>query len=250
MVSVCIIAKDASRTLAESIASVQLLTDDIVVVVDTASRDTTLDIAKQQKVKTIEHSFSDFSTQKNFAATLAKYDWIFSLDADEQATPLLVNQIKEALSHPQHSCYRIKRINYIFGKPIHHTNWDPHGLIRVYNRKLAHWDGKVHEHIVTVGSVGSLPGVIIHDNYRTVEEFLSRMNFYTTKEAEQLNSQGIKSSKKRMIWYPIKDFLRRYIRHAGFMDGLHGLYLSILMSMYHFSTEVKLWQKQHGLPLS
>lgn len=243
MLSVCIIAKDAASTLEKCIASVSDLSDDVVVIVDASSSDNTSEIASKYASNIKIHAFKDFSSQKNYAASIAKYDWVLSLDADEWASLELVKEIQSTLRHPQHSCYRVSRINYIFGKAIRHTNWDPHGLIRLYNRNLASWIGTIHESIITRGSIGNLTGRIFHTNYLSVDQFFNKLNFYTTQEANYFYQKGKLFTFTSAFFLPLKDFFRRYVWHAGFLDGWHGFFLSLLMVIYHFSTQVKLWQK-------
>jgi hypothetical protein len=127
--------------------------------------------------------------------------------------------------------YAIPRQNIIFGQVIQHTNWDPNPIIRLYDKTKSHWQGPVHEQIITQGPVGRLKSPIIHHNYSSVEEFITRMNRYTSLESQITN--------------PFFDFFRRYVWHAGFLDGWHGLFLSYLMMVYHLTTWIKLWEKKN-----
>ena len=244
-VSVTVIARDMENSLKDCLTSARSITDDLVVVVDDRSADKTLNIAKIYTPNVFVHSFINFSQQHIFADSKTKYDWILSLDADETLTPELISELKSLPGSSKFTAFRIPRKNKIFGKIINHSNWDPDGIIRLYRKKLCSWQNEVHEHIVTPGIVGRLSGSIYHDNYRNVSEFITKQNHYSSLASQRLYQQGQKFNLGQAIWAAFYDFFRRFIWHGGWLDGWHGLYLAYLMSIYHFSVWIKLWQKQN-----
>jgi hypothetical protein len=153
-----------------------------------------------------------------------------SLDADEELSPALIEELQKHKF--VNAAYIIPRKNIIFGKVINYTNWDPNGVMRLFQKSQGKFVGNVHEQWQTNGPVGKLISPIIHHNYSSVEDFITRMNAYTTLETKATN--------------PIYDFLRRFVWHAGFLDSWHGLFLSYLMAIYHLTVYVKLWQKEHN----
>lgn len=208
MISVSIIAKDKSVILPSCLESVRQVSDDVVIITNA------------------DHQFVNFADQKNFAASKCKNNWVISLDADEELSPELISELK-TLDYKRFAAFRIPRINIIFGKEMRHTNWEPSAdtHIWLYDKTRGHWESPVHEEIVISGPVGQLRGPKIHQNYRSVEEFVDKMNNYTSREIKTAN--------------PFFDFFRRYIWHKGFLDGWHGLFLSYLMAVYHTVTWVK-----------
>jgi glycosyltransferase involved in cell wall biosynthesis len=242
-VSVVIIARDAEKFIPNSLSGLKSLTDDIVVVVDSRTLDNTKTIAEKLGCRVFTRAFDSFSGQKNYADSLAAYDWILSLDADETVSQGLLAAIKSLPDTSLFQAYYIPRKNKIFGKYIEHANWDPNGLIRLFNRLNCSWVGEIHEEIVTEHGIGRLYDCIYHDNYRTVEEFMTRQDNYSTLRADELYLQKIPFSWVKFLSDPLEDFGRRYFVHAGFMEGLHGLFLSYLMAVYHLSVWIKLWQK-------
>ena len=208
MISVSIIAKDKSVILPACLDSARQVSDDVVIVTNT------------------DHKFINYSDQKNYTASKCKYDWILSLDDDEELSPKLISELS-TLDPKLYTAYRIPRLNIIFGKPILHTNWEPSAdtHIWLYDKTRGHWENPVHEEIITSGPVGQLHDYKIHHSYQTVEEFITKTNDYTSREPRSTN--------------PFFDFLRRYFWHLGFLDGWHGLFLSYLMFIYHLTTLVK-----------
>ena len=208
MISVSIIAKDKSIILPSCIESARQVSDDVVIITNA------------------DHKFVNFADQKNFAASKCKYNWVLSLDSDEELSPQLIHELR-TVNQERYTAYKIPRLNIIFGKAMRHTNWEPPAdtHIWLYDRTRGHWENPVHEEIVTPGPVGQLRGLKIHHSYHSVEEFMDKMNGYTSRETRSMN--------------PFFDFFRRYIWHLGFLDGWHGLFLSYLMAIYHTVTWVK-----------
>lgn len=231
--SVVVIARDAAKTLSACIGSVKNIADEIVVVVDDRTSDETIQLAESLGARVFVRRFANFADQKNYAQTKTKGDWVLSLDADETVSPQLADEVVHILSDTDKAAFYIPRLNIIFGKPMYHTNWEPVAdtHIWLWRKEVGQWVGKVHEEVLVRGEVQKLKGQKIHYNYQTVEEFITKMNGYTSKETVAVN--------------PVYDFLRRYVWHLGFLDGWHGLFLSYLMFIYYLVVWVKLWQKKN-----
>ena len=208
ILSVTIIARDRSEIFPQCLQSARKISDDVVIITN------------------FDHKFVNYSNQKNYATSKCKYDWVLSLDADEWFDDKLVDEIKSN-TDLDYGGFLIRRKNIIFGKIMRHTNWEPEAdkHIWLYNQKNGKWVGDVHEEVVVSGRIGELQNYKMHENYTSVEQFLSKMNDYTNREEKAQN--------------PIFDFLRRYIWHLGFLDGWHGLFLSYLMFIYHLVVWVK-----------
>src|SRR5918912_3884387 len=67
------------------------------VVVDSGSTDATCEIARECGARVIVREWPRFAAQKQFAATSAEHDWIFSLDADERVSDELRQSIEDLL---------------------------------------------------------------------------------------------------------------------------------------------------------
>jgi len=188
-----------------------------------------------------KRKFDNFAAQKNYAVTRARGEWILALDADEQVSSQLATEIKTALEHTTAVAFLIPRLNYIFGKAIYHTDWDPATDTHIWLWRKGHgrWVGNVHEEVIVTGKIDRLKGYKIHHNYQTVEQFITKMNHYTTLEAQNRNF-----SLPLLLLYPIWKFVRHYILYLGFLDGLHGLYLSYLMAIYGLTIYIKAWEKK------
>jgi glycosyltransferase involved in cell wall biosynthesis len=148
--SLCIITKDEEKNIARCINSVKDVVDEIVVV-DTGSKDKTVEIAESLGARIIHTKWEDdFSKARNTAIDNAKCDWILFLDADEVVKKEDVGKIRPLLEDDTVEAYMFKFINY-GGASISSGRTDIH-----YNFKLFRNNGKlryvypVHENLRNV----------------------------------------------------------------------------------------------------
>lgn len=254
--SVVINSKNSAKTLERTLKSAFDLADELVVV-DMESTDSSLEIAKKYKAKIYKHKDVGYvEPARNFAISKASGDWIFVLDSDEELTSelrrvirLIVNdEIGEALKA---DCYYVPRKNIIFEKWIQHTGWWPDYQLRLFKKGYVKWLDEIHSFPITRGIVKQFPGkeelAIVHHEYQSVEQFISRLNRYTSIKAESLNKAKLGSNKQ-----PFKvfgdEFLSRLFARRGIEDGVHGISLSLLQAMYEAVVQIKVIfdQKQDG----
>jgi hypothetical protein len=81
-------------------------------------------------------------------------------------------------------------------------------------------------------------------NYETVNEFIKKQNHYAHYDAERLRLEGKRAKLQNLITRPVQEFLRRFITHQGWRDGLHGLRLSLLMGYFQFVVYRSLYEGQ------
>ncbi len=242
--SATVITLNEEKDLPRLFSSVKNLADEIVVV-DSGSTDKTLTIAERFGCITFKRKFDNYSNQKNYALEKASGDWILSLDADEEVTPELAQEIKRAIKDGSYDGYSIPRKNIILGKFIKHTRWDPEldRHVWLWRKGKGKWVGSVHEEVVVSGKVGKLKNAKIHYQYKTVREFIDMINRYTNLEAEEMIKKGIRFSYFRFFYDPVYEFLVRFVYRKGFLDNWQGFALSYLMAIYKMTTWVKVWER-------
>lgn len=233
--------------IAEAIKSVEFA--DEIIVCDMHSQDKTSEIAKKNGAKVFLHKYTGFvEPARNFAISKASFDWILILDADERIPTDLAKRIKEIVRKTKsHDFVQIPRKNIIFGKWMQASGWWPDYQIRLFKKGRIVWSDKIHSQPETKGEGLTLPAEerysILHNNYQTVNQFIERMNRYTTIEAEELIKKGYKFSWRDLIEKPFSEFLGRFFANRGFDDGLHGLVLSLLQSFSFVIVYLKTWEK-------
>ena len=80
-VSVTVITQNEAANIEAALLSVSWA--DEIVLVDSGSTDNTVALARSFGATVVVRDWEGFSTQKNYAASLARNDWILSIDADE-----------------------------------------------------------------------------------------------------------------------------------------------------------------------
>lgn len=241
-----ILTKNEEKNLPRCLDSVAWA--DEIILVDDESTDKTVKIAKKAGVTVYERQLDDFCSQRNFALTKVKTPWVLFIDADEEVTPDLAEEIKQAVKSNDFDGYRFPRKNIIFGKWIEHSGWYPDGQLHLFKKNKGKYVEKVHEQVVTDGKVGELSKVLVHNNYQSIDQYLEKMFRYTTLEAENQLANGYEFVWPDLIKKPLSEFLRRFFAEEGFRDGVHGLALSLLQAFSELVVYLKIWEKEGFKP--
>ena len=238
--SVTIIACNEAAHLAEAIASVAWA--DEIVVVDSGSTDATIDIARRLATRVEVRDWPGYAAQKNYAASIARHDWIFSLDADERVGAALAAALAAwRTGEPTARGYRVARTSSYLGVWIRTTDWYPDYQLRLYDRRTGAWQpARVHESVRVEGEPALLAGEIEHHPYADVSDHLQRIDCYTTLAALDLRDRGRHAGALALLVHPPAAFLRNYLLRRGFLQGRAGLAVSLLNSYYVLLKYIKL----------
>ncbi|HYM25971.1 MAG TPA: glycosyltransferase family 2 protein [Vicinamibacterales bacterium] len=243
--SVTVITKNEAADIGDALRSVSWADD--IVVVDSESADDTVAIAKQYTDRVVVRPWPGYIDQKNYAASIAKHDWVLSLDADERVTPALTDEIRALMAGtPREVAFRIPRVTWHLGRWIRTTDWYPDYKTRLYDRRAARWTGRyVHETVTVDGAIGTLRGELQHYAYRDIAEHLETIDRYTTYAARQMHEDGRRAGVAQLLGHAPLAFLRNYVAHRGVLDGAPGLIISALNSYYVFLKFAKLRELQN-----
>lgn len=205
-------------------------------------------IAKEFGARVYPHKLEDYvEPVRNFGIQKAKGNWILIIDPDEEISPGLDRNLRKAAQSPKADYYRIPRKNIIFGKWMKYSRWWPDYNVRFFRKGYVSWNEVIHAVPVTKGKGLDIPAeerfAIIHHHYDTVEQFVERMNRYTSVQAGLKVKEGYKFDYLDLIKKPIAEFLSRFFAGEGYKDGVHGLALSLLQTFSEFVVYLKLWQK-------
>jgi glycosyltransferase involved in cell wall biosynthesis len=219
--SLCVITRDAAGLLADCLASASFAGE--IVVVDSGSRDDTVEIARRCGARVVEEPWRGFGAQKNFAVGCAAHDWVLCLDADERVTPELASSIRMAMRKPEVAAYSMARRNRFLGRWLAHGEGYPDWNVRLFDRRCARWtEDPVHEHVVADGAVARLSGDLLHASAESIDDYLAKQNRYTTLQAEAMHARGERASVARLVVSPLVRFFRFYVVKLGFLDGVAG----------------------------
>lgn len=224
--SAVIITLNEEKNIGKCLHSLQTLTDDIVVV-DSGSTDKTEEICKQYNVKFFVRDFDDYSSQKNYGNSFAKYDYILSIDADEVISEKLRSSI-EKIEFGENEFYGFNLLNHYCGKPIRFGGWYPDKKYRIWNKNYGKWEGKIHEKIVFSQPPKKcfLKGNLLHFTYESKEIHKQKTIKYAKLMAKKDFENGKNYGYLMLYLKPIYKFISMYIIKLGFLDGKRGFLLA------------------------
>lgn len=242
-ISVVIIAKNEESNIERAVTSAQWAEE--ILVVDTDSTDSTRAIAEKCGARVEKHAWLGFGPQKALAARMAKFDWILSIDADEEIRPELAHEIQTRFaSLDPESAYKIPRKSWYMGRWILHGGWYPDFQTRLFHRKHSMWnDAKIHE-AVQAKSVKELQGELAHYVFKDITHQVATNNRYSTLLAEKDFAAGKRFSFLKLFIKPPVKFLECYLIKRGFMDGIAGFAIAISAAYSVFLRWMKIWELQ------
>jgi len=195
------------------------------VVFDSFSTDRTCDTAREHGAEVVQRPFTDYAAQRNAAMEMIDADWIFFVDADERATPELAEEIRAALEQPgEITGWYVPRRNILFGRLTRGAGYWPDYQMRLLRRRKARYDRPASEIVDLDGESSYLAHPLIH--------FHAKQQFRIDFEATNLRRQGIRPRFHSPYSQFVRHFWWRFVTLKGYIDGLHGLRLSLLLAYY------------------
>lgn len=251
--SVVITTHNNQDLIADCLKSIKFA--DEIILVDNQSSDDTISIAKKFKVSIFHHQNQPkvLNRAKNYGFNKATSDWILSLDSDERIESVLASEIEEIMKQDFDKLpagFAIPRKNIIFGKWIKHGLWYPDYQIRLFKKDQGKFP-EIHNHelLKVKSNTGELKGHILHINYRTVSQYIQKIDRqYSDNEVDTFLDGGHKIHWYDALRFPFQDFLTNFFVREAYKDGLHGLVLSLLQAFYMFIVFCKIWEREEFKP--
>ena len=217
---------------------------DEILVVDAFSTDATVAIARAAGARVLQHEYVYSARQKNWAIPQATHEWVLLVDSDERVTPALRGEILALLaSSPRHDGYWILRANHFLGRRIRHCGWGTDRVIRLFRRDLARYqDREVHAEIELPEPLPVLAHPLEHHSFRSFGQYWRKLQLYSEWGAAQLYREGRKAGVLEILGRPVTRFLKMYVVRLGFLEGLHGLVLSLLGAFTVYLKYARLWE--------
>jgi len=218
---------------------------DEIIIVDSYSTDGTAKLARSLDVKFIQKKFVDFSEQRNFAIDQASHDWILFFDLDEVVSPLLEQEIKQAVTQPKDKiAFLVKRKFHFMGKHIRFGGWQSDKVVRLFNKNYCRYNGNlVHELIAADGNVGCLKQKVDHFSYKSFDNYNGKLNLYSKLQAESLYNKKTRPGAYHFFIRPSYRFCWQYFFRLGILDGKEGFILAYVHSFSVFKRYLQLWMK-------
>jgi glycosyltransferase involved in cell wall biosynthesis len=268
-ISAAVICLDEERNIGACLES--LAWCDEIVVVDSGSRDRTVEIARKHATRVLHHDWPGYVAQKNWALEQTSGEWVLCVDADERCTPALRAAIESALrsaanesphaersddtrfprSEPTASGaiteaagFEVRRHVFYLGRWIDHGGWYPDWKLRLVRRSRARWGGvDPHDKLIADGPVRRLDADLVHFTYENFASHLRTLQRFSDVVSEEQARAGRRFSLLRAITHPPAKFFECYVWKQGFRDGWPGFVIAATSAFYVFAKYVKLWER-------
>jgi glycosyltransferase involved in cell wall biosynthesis len=229
-ISAVIITLNEERNIARCIESLLPIADEIIVA-DSGSSDNTKKICENYGVRFVMVEWEGYATTKNKANQLAEYDYILSIDADEEVSEELRESILQAKHSGLSGAYSFNRRTNYCGHWVRFGGWYPDVKVRLFPQKHAYWEGKwVHERLVFKNplDIKHLKGDLLHYSFESVKDHWSKTKRYNELQAQELFEKNIKVP----VWLPavkaFAKFFQIYILKLGILDGWAGWKIAVV----------------------
>jgi glycosyltransferase involved in cell wall biosynthesis len=231
-ISAVLITFNEEADIARAVDSVSWC--DEVLVVDSGSTDRTLEICASRGCRIIHHEFRGFGDQKAFAVRQAAHDWVLVVDADEEVTPGLRDEIRKKLEAPR-GCYgyRIPITTVLWDKVIRTQDRHTATKLRLFDRRRGNFQRQlVHESVVLDGPTELLQERMYNHSYANISDYFDKFNRYTTAAAQQCLAEGKRNSVAMAVARLPLTFLHFYLVKGFFRDGTTGAEWSLFSAFY------------------
>ena len=242
-IGIAVIAKNEKDRIARLLKSLHFANE--VVVVDSGSTDGTQDLCKRMGSKVVFKEWQGFGLQKQFAMDQIQSEWILNLDADEEVSKELAQEMIEAVNSadPQVSGFSMPRLSRYLGRWIRHGGWYPDRKVRLVRRKSGKWsDDPLHEKLGVDGKVERLSNPIFHYVYRNISDHVKTINRFSDVNAVE-NPPAGNGFVLAGVGHAVVKFFECYVWKLGILDGIPGLIIAMNSSWYVFLKHAKRWEK-------
>lgn len=241
--SVLMICRDEADRIEAALRSVAGWADQILVL-DSGSRDGTVDIARRYSSEVYQTDWPGFGPQRQRALRLCRGDYVLTVDADEEVTPQLRAEIDAELSAqtPRCAVYLIRWQPIFMNRPLRFGRFQAPQL-RLFRRQGAEYpQAQVHEKLRRPpGAVGVLRGRLRHDSFRDYRHVVDKHTQYAWLLAQEKHARGERASLEFALLRGLGEFLMQYLLRGALLDGRRGLLMSAIQAQYAFHKYAALW---------
>ncbi len=225
--SVVIITLNEEHNILRSVRSVLWAGE--VLVVDSGSTDRTCELARGEGVRVLEHPWNGYGQQKNWAMGQTAEPWVFFLDADEEVSRELKDEILNFLEEPgTFKGAEVPRKTWFLNRWIVHGGWYPNRLVRLVKKEFGRWtEPAVHESLQVNGETKRLEKDLLHYTFRDVGENVLTNIRFSRLGARVALERGERGTWGRILLKPLGKFLETYFWKLGILDGFPGFVISI-----------------------
>ena len=229
-VSVVIVARNEAAHLTRCLASVQDWVAEIVVLLNETTDDSAT-IAAGHGARVVEAAWRGFRETKNLALDKAAQPWVLALDADEEVSAALRDEIIRFFSSGGGSARfagaDFPRKSWFLGRWITHGDWYPDRCLRLFRTAAGRWGGDpAHTRVLVQGPVAHLRSDMHHYSYPMLTAQVWKMSRQSDDFLQHQSALGRRWSLGQAMVRPVWRFVRAYVLRGGFLDGYPGFYIA------------------------
>lgn len=238
--SVYIICKNEEKHIKRVLESVKEF--DEIIIVDSGSTDNTLEIVKNYTKNIYHQEWMGFAKQKEYARSLCTNEWVLNLDADEELTNELKNEIINTINENKIDGLNIKISSLYLGK-FNSEKSKFNRRIRFFRKDLGYYPEKlVHESIMVNGKIKKAKAFIYDYGTIDLKTHLDKINAYSSLRAQEKFGRNKKSSLLKLLFVFPLAFFKSYFIKRSFLNGTRGFIASMNNSFYAYLKEAKLYE--------
>ena len=233
-ISVYIITKNEEARIGCAVRSVINWADEVIVV-DSGSTDRTVEIVKSLGAKVLHRDWEGYGPQKRFAEAQCLHKWVLNIDADEEVSERLADEIRAAVesASEDQAAFRIRVTDVLPGESAPRWHAYSYHIPRLYNRDFGQMSDHRYQDRVELrgGTSTSLRGRIYHRSFISWRATLEKINFYTSQVAQERMASGKLRLSSIRLWteFPLT-FLKIWIGRRYILRGSMGLAMSITVA--------------------
>lgn len=262
-ITVIILTKNEEKNIEACITSAKQIASRIIVV-DCGSTDSTVSIANENGAEIYRHEWETHARQFNWALDHCdiRTEWVYRLDADEQITKELANEINETLSSSEakmYDAFSMRWQMYFMGQHLRHGGTHKTYVTRLFRLGNARVEDKaMDERFVVEGKTKKLKNDFIHYDYKGLDEWMIKHIKYSQLELQRTCNSDMTignemQKRKRGIYYKLPVFFRarlyywyRYYIQLGFLDGKAGkIFIYLQAYWYRFVVDAKICEIEY-----
>lgn len=238
--SCIVICHDEEQKIRRCLKSVEWC--DEIVVVDSYSTDRTVEICREFTDRIIQRPWPGYVEQKRFALSQARHEWVLNVDADEEVSPALRDEIRAVLrtNDPAVDGYYVPRLVHYLGR-WWRRGWYPSARLRLFRKHRVQWGGRnPHEKVLLDGTAGRLHGDLLHFTYEDVRAHLQAVNRLSEDAGREMAGDGQRRRLSDLVLRPAWRCLRFSLVQGCVWYGVPGLFVSVTAGVYVFLKYAKL----------
>lgn len=248
LISAFIVCKNEAGNIRRCLESIKWC--DEIVVIDSGSTDGTLEICAEYRARVFQRPWPGYVAQKRFGLEQCLGEWVLNIDADEEVSPELRDEIRSMIVSDraaQLNGMELSRVVFYLNRWWRKGGWYPEFRLRVCRRTATTWGGAdPHERAIVEGTTTRLKGELRHFTYDNISDHVDRLNKHSSAAADTMFREGKRSSHMQLLLNPLSRFLKFYFLKKGFLEGFPGLLVACLESYYVFLKYLKLWEIQRS----